>query len=312
MQNITLSLLFVLGLSSCGSRAQQVDNTKPMYGEVPKSNEYKEVDEDFKKECLAQFGTIDSSVRVQIDNAWRYFYHNDLKTAMKRFNQAWLLDSECSDSYFGFAALMDMQGKKIESERFYKLGIERDKSKTRSRICYKRIADCKEQLQDFQGTIEAYKKWSELEPENAFVFKKLGYFYMQTENTVDALKAYGKAIELDPKDAVTYNNRAYLYQTRREYASAIVDYSKAIDLDPKYISATVNRGITKMQTSDFNGAKKDFETCVGLDEKSGELRRMLALSKLGLNDKGEACKDLEIARQLGDAQAGELIKQNCR
>lgn len=283
-----------------------------MYGEVPKDEEYKRLDEDFRKECLKQFKTIDSSVFVQMDNGWRYFYHNDLKTAMKRFNQAWLLNPEFPDSYFGFAALLDMQKNKKESERFYKMGLNKDSKKERAQICYQRIADCKEQLKDIQGTIEAYSKISEINPANAFAFKKIGYFQMQSGNSEKAIAAYAKAIELDPKDAITYNNRAYLYQTQKSYKEAIDDYTKAIELDSKYISAYVNRGITEMSMNNNLAAKRDFEICVQLDSKDSGLRRFLGLVKLNLNDKTGACKDFDLSKQLGDRQVDELIKQNCK
>jgi hypothetical protein len=106
----TLFLLFLFELVSCNiqTNGQEVDNTKPMYGEVSKNDEYKKADDDFRKECLEQFKTIDSSVFIQIDRGWKYFYDNELKTAMKRFNQAWILNPEFPDSYFGFAALMDI------------------------------------------------------------------------------------------------------------------------------------------------------------------------------------------------------------
>lgn len=311
-QNLSLTLLIALVMSSCVSNAQQrPDNTKPMYGEVPKSMEHIEADEKFKKECLIQFGSLDSSVKVQIDHAWRYFYNNELQTAMKRFNQAWLLDPEYPDSYFGFGSLLDMQGNKEESEHYYKLGMEKDSSKTRSKICFQRIADCREALQDIEGTLKAYEQLAVVDPSNAFAFKKLGYFNMQTNNYVEAIGAYDKAIALDPKDAMTFNNRAYLYQNKKEYSSAISDYTQAIRLDPKYISAYVNRGITRMQIAEYIEAKKDFEACVQLDQNSGELRRMLGLAKLKLDDKKGACEDLEKARQYGDPEAEQILRQNC-
>ena len=125
-QHQILIFLIVIGLSSC-STAQQPDNTKPMYGEVPKSEQHKKIDDDFKKECLEYFGTIDNAVQAHIDFGWEYFCGNDLNTAMKRFNQAWLLNPEFPDSYFGFAALMEVQGNKSEAKRFYNIGHEKDK-----------------------------------------------------------------------------------------------------------------------------------------------------------------------------------------
>ena len=312
MKHSFLILTIALGLSSRGTNGQQPDNTKPLYGEVTKNDEYKKVDDDFKNKCLAQFGTIDSSVKVQIDNAWRYFYNNDLKTAMKRFNQAWLLDSEYPDSYFGFAALLEIQNSKTEAERFYKIGQEKDKTKERAKRCYQRIADCKEQLKDFKGTIDAYTRLSEISPTNVFAFKKIGYFQMQAGNSKAALTAYSKAIELDPTDAMTYNNRAYLLQTEKKYSEAIADYTKAIELDSKYISAYVNRGITETEINNNAAAKKDFEVCVQLDSKDAGLRRFLGLAKLNLNDKSGACEDFHLAKQLGDEKSDELINKNCK
>ena len=315
MRNINfIFLLLIFGIVSCNSQTtdQKVNNLKPMYGEVPKNDEYKKIDDDFRKECLAQFKTIDSSVLVQIDQAWRYFYNNDLNSAMKRFNQAWLLNPKFPDSYFGFAALMDIQGNKKESERYYKLGLDNDNKKERVQICYQRIADCKEQLKDIKGTIEANTKILEINPTYANAYKKIGYLQMQTGNYEKALIAYAKAIELDPKDAMTYNNRAYLYQTQKKYKDAIDDYSKAIELDSKYISAYANRGMTEIAMNNNLAAKKDFEVCVQLDSKSSELRRILGLTKLNLQDKIGACTDFELAKQLGDTQVEELIKQNCK
>lgn len=303
-------LLFAVCIS-CNLTAQQPDNTKPMYGEIAKSAEVKAIDDDFKKECIAKYKTLDSAAIAHVDFAWRYFYNNELGTAMKRFNQAWLLNNELPDPYFGFAALMDLKRDETASARFYKLGHEKDAHENRAKICYQRIADCKEQLQDFKGTIAAYKKLSVIEPNNSLAFKKLGYLEMLSNNIDDAFSHYAKAMELDPADAVTYNNRGILFQKLKNYKSATGDYSKAITLDPKYIGAYVNRGITEMEAGNFKLAKRDFESSVALDSQSGELRRLLAIAKLSLRDKADACKDLFLAKQLGDLIAEQLIHQNC-
>ena len=307
-----LILILSLAMFSCESSGQKPDNTKPMYGEVAKSEDYLKIDTDFKNESLEQFKTVDSAVSVQISQAWRHYYHNDLKTAMKRFNQAWLLNPEFPDSYFGFAALLASEGNVSESQRFFKLAEVRDKTKERAKECYQRIADCKEQLQDITGTIAAYEKLSEVSPKAILAYKKLGYLYRQAGNAQEAFTAYGKAIDLDPSDATTFNNRGYLQQTEKNYNEAITDYSKAITLNPKYISAYVNRGISEMELGNFENASKDFTICVSLDAEAGELRRFLAVAKLNLKDKIGACIDFEIAKQLGDAESGTLIQQNCK
>jgi tetratricopeptide (TPR) repeat protein len=287
------------------TNGQKPDNTKPMFGEVPKTKEHIEIDQQFIEESLSQFGTVDSSIKSTLDNAWSYFYHNDLITAMKRFNQVWLLDPEYPDSYFGFAALLEMKNKNSEAERFYKLGKEKDLNGKRAEICFQRIADCKEQLNDIKGTIEAYKNIISINPQNSFAYKKIGFLD-------DNLEAYSKAIELDPNDEMTFNNRGYLFQKQKKYSNAIDDYTRAINLDPEYISAIVNRGITYMEMGEYKNAKKDFEKSVILDPSEAGLRRFLALSKLSLDDKQGACEDFQLAIQMGDIQSENLFNRNCK
>jgi tetratricopeptide (TPR) repeat protein len=134
MANKKLNIFFVVlifVILSCNNNTndQQVDNTKPMYGEVPKNLLYKMSDKKFRVESIGQFKTLDSAVIMYTEIAWDYFKHNDLETAMKRFNQVWLLNPEYPDSYFGFAALMEMQKNYTEAERFYKIGIKKDKKR---------------------------------------------------------------------------------------------------------------------------------------------------------------------------------------
>ncbi len=305
-------ILILVNFSSCQSPNAFIDNALPMYGGREKSKEHKEIDELFVQRCLTQFGSIDSSVSVHINNAWNYFYNDDLETAMKRFNQAWLLNPEFPDSYFGFAALLEMQNKPKEATQYYNLGIEKDKNNNRTKICYQRIADCKEKLNDIEGTINAYESITLVNPNNSFAFKKIGFFQMQLKNTQEAIEAYNRAIVLDPKDAITFNNRRYLNQTLQNYQLAIDDYSIAIELNPNYIGALVNRGITELQINKFAEAKADFEYCVILDPKAGELRRFLGIAKLNLNELSEACYDFDLAKKLGDPDVLQLINESCK
>lgn len=235
-----------------------------------------------------------------------------MTTAMKRFNQVWLLNPEFPDAYFGFAALSEMNGNQADADRFYQLGIKKDVQQLRAPVCYQRIADCKEQLKDTKGTLNAYIRLSEISPDNAFAFKKIGYFQMEQGNDEQALKAYSKAIELDPKDAVTFSNRANLYQSAKDYPKAIADYTKAIQLDTTDFSTYANRGVIYMEIKSYKEAKKDFETCVRLDSNEDGLWKLLGLAELNLGNKAAACKNFNLAKQLGDAEADGLIAEHCK
>jgi len=111
---------------------------------------------------------------------------------------------------------------------------------------------------------------------------------------------------------MTYNNRAYLNQTLKNCDEAINAYSKAIELNPEYISALVNRGVAEMEISQFEKAKSDFEKCVILDPNAGELRGFLVLAELELNENANACNNLQLAVNIGDKVATELMEENCK
>lgn len=121
-------ILISLGLLSCLAQGQKPDNTKPMYGEVEKNAEYQKADNEFKMHCMKQFGTLGDAAVAHIDFAWKYIREDNMETAMRRFNQAWLLDPKLPDSYFGFAFLMKHQNDMAESERFYNMAVEKDET----------------------------------------------------------------------------------------------------------------------------------------------------------------------------------------
>ena len=306
--------LYVLSvvLSYSVTAQQQMDITKPMFGEAEKDENYQKFVDEMHKGALKQFGSLDSAVMDFTNKAWIFFMQNDLEMAMRRFNMAWLLNPEYPDAYFGFAALLEMMGQKNEAYRFYFLGAEKDKDNYRTIICFKRIAECKEQLNDLQGAVDALEKIRILKPDDEVIYKKSGILYMLLGQNTLSLEAFSKAVELDPDDPITFYNRAFLRQNMDDNDRAIADFTRCIILDTTYVSAYVNRGILEMKRENYDAGKQDFETGIRLDNKSGEIRRLLGIAKLSLNDIPGACDEFQIAKELGDKDVEELIKEYCR
>ncbi|MBC7487357.1 MAG: tetratricopeptide repeat protein [Cytophagaceae bacterium] len=310
LQSIGLICFLLISLPCVG---QTVDNKVPMYGEVPKSKKYQEMDEDFIKDLVKQFGSKEKAYEAHIKFALSYFYHDSLALSMKRFNQAWLLDPDAPECYFGFGALTEMKGNYTEANRLYALGFKKRAKKERVEEALLKIADCQEHRNDFQGTVNTYHRITEINPANIFAYKKLGYLYSGFDMKEESLFNYSKAIALDPVDKGTYNNRGYLYHKNKDYEKAIVDYSKAIELDPKYISAYVNRGLSKNELEDFVGAKEDFQMSADLDPKSPELKRYLGYAKYNVKDIEGACTEFSILLKMGYVEAQEWMKEiNCK
>jgi len=77
----------------------------PKYGNRPKTEQQKEADNELINNYVKQEGTRHKASEVLINQGFKHLYQGDAKTAMYRFNQAWLLDSTNVDTYWGFGAV---------------------------------------------------------------------------------------------------------------------------------------------------------------------------------------------------------------
>jgi tetratricopeptide (TPR) repeat protein len=106
-------------------------NLLPFYGYpyVPKNDEMKAADEKFISQSKTDFPTLDSASRYYSQRGWDFFNNGDLNTSIKRFNQAWLLDSNNYNSYWGMAIITSSRDGDENSalqlmEKAIKLGSE--------------------------------------------------------------------------------------------------------------------------------------------------------------------------------------------
>jgi tetratricopeptide (TPR) repeat protein len=111
------SIVFLLCIVCLSGFAQQLDYKKwkkeaskdirllPEYGNVAKTKEQKKADDILIEETLTQEGTRKKGSDHLIKLGFNYLYQGDIKTAMYRFNQAYLLDSTNENIYWGYGAI---------------------------------------------------------------------------------------------------------------------------------------------------------------------------------------------------------------
>lgn len=122
--------LLALFLSSCKPNGKQVEcqsgiNLLPMYGNVEKCPEQLETDKEF-------FAMIDNeepnrsiaSIHT-LDNAWYHLRQSNLDMAIKRLNQAWLLDESNIAIYPSFAVWLALQFKMDEAKKMMELAFSK-------------------------------------------------------------------------------------------------------------------------------------------------------------------------------------------
>ena len=118
---ILLTLVVVMfGLSNDGAAY-----TEPMYGNKPITEEQKKVNDKFVADIIKKKGSKQEAFEQSIKLAWHYFYEsNDPETAMRRFNQAWLIDPNDAEVFYGFGFLASVRGDGDKAIEFYKQALE--------------------------------------------------------------------------------------------------------------------------------------------------------------------------------------------
>lgn len=132
MKYFKLGLILLPILFSCQHKGNEAKteceegiNLRPMYGRVEKCREQLEADERFLSRSDKEEANRSKASIQMLDNAWYYLHQGDYNTAMKRANQAWLLDSTNIATYASFAVILDLKGELDDAKEI--LGVTFDK-----------------------------------------------------------------------------------------------------------------------------------------------------------------------------------------
>ena len=101
----------------------------PKYGHVPKTKGQKDADKEFIETTLKNYPTNRKASDHLVELGFKYLY-SDIKTAMYRFNQAYLLDSTNTDIYWGYGGVYMTLGDYENAQKQYLEGISIDPKNT--------------------------------------------------------------------------------------------------------------------------------------------------------------------------------------
>lgn len=212
---IICTLIFFL-TSSCVHSQDCAEgiNKLPMYGGLKKCKEQIEADRRFLSECDKEYKSRKEASAHMVMRGWQYLYNKKTDTAMMRFNQAWLLDSLNSETYWGFGNLLGAQGKFKESIPFFERSLTLNSNNAKV-------------LHDMSVSYG-----------NAFVQTR-DKKYLNV--SISTLK---KAINLDAKNAQFYGEltAAYCYFVQKDSANKYLKVTE--QLDPNAINPEVKKLLT--------------------------------------------------------------------
>jgi len=110
--------VFLAGFSaSVHAEGQAPIDQLPMYGGMDRNAipALKAGDEKLIADAARHYGTREKASASFVNTGFAYYQRDDLANAMRRFNQAWLLDPRNPDVYAGFGSVLHDQGKNCEA-----------------------------------------------------------------------------------------------------------------------------------------------------------------------------------------------------
>lgn len=163
---------------SSTSRDTGIDQV-PMYGGIDRQAvpELKRADEEFIAAMTREFGSREKASEQAVGQGIRYYMVDDYAAAMRRFNQAWLLNPDNPDAFWGFAMVLHDQGRNCEGkdmvDRALALGLAgpialADAARIYTLCGLSQDAATKEQ--HFQVSEELYERAIAASPTNDYIY----------------------------------------------------------------------------------------------------------------------------------------------
>ena len=116
---IPLVLLFLIGSAFSVAFAQDI-SLQPKYGLQPKNEAQKAADAKLLATVDEQYkGNRKKAAEEVSTRGWQFLRQGNAADAMKRFNQAWLIDSSNGSALWGMAAIQAGSGKHDESLKLF-------------------------------------------------------------------------------------------------------------------------------------------------------------------------------------------------
>lgn len=185
-------------------------NLLPMYGNVRKCQQQIDADKQFIKDCINQFGDLKNASREYAGIGWEHLKKGDTDNAMKRLNQAWILDSLNATTFWGFGCIENQRGNIDEAIKLLMKSIELNSNNTfvwqdLARIYYNKYNE-KLDITYLNLTVENLKKAVQISPKNEDAYRLLTLAYSHY-NQKDSMNKYLKITDKLNPDLIDTETR---------------------------------------------------------------------------------------------------------
>jgi len=188
----------------------------PEYGNVEKTEAQKKADDEMIRSSIVTDGTAAKASEHLVSLGFTYFGRGDIKTAMYRFNQAWLLDHTNENAYWGFGAVYFSFGDYESALSMYDKGLALNPKS--SKILTDKATIYMAKLNDIPDLLKSY---------NGMANAKIDSDMLNADEILS--KATGllkQSYAIDPHDQNTTFKMSTLYFSVGECSSALRYYKE--------------------------------------------------------------------------------------
>ena len=145
-------------------------------------------------EVIRITGSREAAFEATLGEAWSRYERHDYQIAMRRFNQAWLLNSNDSEVFRGFACVLFATGSKAESVEWDRKAAEIGNAKSQNNLAAAYFGG-DGVSKDYKQAVEWYRKAAE-------------QGHMMAQYQLGVAYEEGKGVERNLAEAVNWYQRA--------------------------------------------------------------------------------------------------------
>lgn len=304
-------------------------NLVPFYGSevITKETKYFAADLLFIETVKKDY-TDEEAAKELVLLGFNYFYEGQLQTAMKRFNQAWLIDSTNAGIYFGywivqtaiqtkeirnwfFGQNVNQVNDRFSAEEYYKLGKSLDSDNFYEKIALdygcSSLGDYKQANKGKESCLARLQ----FSYNDTIALQILASIYLNSEQLVDALRIQNQNLENRKAKGPVYNDIAWIFQQMNQLDSAETYYIKAMEnSDLSYFKARINYCFLMEKKGECSSAIPVIDKCINALPTEGFFHYTKGKLLLCSGNRDDAMKSLKIAKKLGNEESKALLKEN--
>ncbi len=163
---------------------------------------------------------------------------------------------------------------------------------------YRRRAQAKINLEDWQGGLADYQQALAFDPQNSSLRFAYASVQRQRQNYTVAMQQYNQVLQLNPQNVQAYQYRGQLKEQMKDDQGAIADYSRVIQLAPRKVSSYLFRISIYKRLKNYPAALADANTLIRLQPNSPSGYRIRSEIRQAMGDLAGAKVDRQKVKSI--------------